>query len=96
VHQDDEETPIESDNLEVLISMISDWMDWQESDVMDVLNDDGELVVDDQTYEIIKMKVKTCKINQDDKAEIKQLRNKYEESERAMQQRYPLDSDKRD
>jgi hypothetical protein len=24
VHQDDEETPIESDNLEVLISMISD------------------------------------------------------------------------
>jgi hypothetical protein len=42
------------------------------------------------------MKVKTCKINQDDKAEIKQLRNKYEESERAMQQRYPLDSDKRD
>ena len=90
MHQDDEETPIEADSLNSLISIISDWLDVQESVVLERL-DDGEITVDDDVYKIVRLKIESLDLDPDDESEIQRLIAAYAASAAEFRRRYPLD-----
>ena len=68
-HQDDEETPIESSTFEDLISQIAQWMDVDESIVVDTL-DEGELA----GYKIVRQEIDTWDLTEDEQAEIEKMK----------------------
>ncbi len=83
-HQDDEETPLIADSLAELIDRLSTWGDCSEEYIFEGLKGDKFVFESnsDEEYKIIRREVETLDLNQDDLAELAELR-KEDEDERA-------------
>lgn len=83
-----QDAPIECIDLEGLVSIISDWMDVNESTILERL-EDGEITGDDgEVYKIVRLRIETWDLDPDDESEIKRVAEGYEKLAAEMRQRY--------